>query len=128
MSDKDLISDIKKLVKLNVSHSRKKKEIFNSIVARYCLEVFNEIRSNHYDVYDYRGNKSPFIKNYVRKCKDEFIGIYESQYNLYSNENLYHQQIKLLNKELDYHLTSKIWKRIQDKIPFKDKECLNIIK
>ena len=128
MSDIGLISDIKELVELNVSHSSKKKEIFNSIVTRYCLEVFNEIRSNGHEVYDYRGNKSPFIKNYVRKCKEEFIGLYESQYNLYSNENLYHQQVKLLNKELDYHLTSKIWKRIQDKIPFNDKECLNIIK
>jgi len=69
MSDIGLISDIKELVELNVSHSSKKKEIFNSIVTRYCLEVFNEIRSNGHEVYDYRGNKSPFIKNYVRKCK-----------------------------------------------------------
>ena len=39
MSDKDLISDIKELVSLNVSYSNK------PIVDCYCFKIFNEIRS-----------------------------------------------------------------------------------
>ena len=128
ISHQDLISNINKLVKLNLSYSINKKEIYREIVNRYYCDIFNEIDSNKYDVYDYRGKKSPFIKNWVRKSKEEFIVIYQRQYNQESKENLTSQQIKSLNKELDYHITSKIWERINDEIPFTYLECLNIFK
>ena len=128
ISHQDLISNINKLVKLNLSYSINKKEIYREIVNRYYCDIFNEIDSNKYDVYDYRGKKSPFIKGWVRKSKEEFIVIYERQYNQESKENLTSQQIKSLNKELDYHITSKIWERINVEIPFTDIECLNIFK